>query len=63
MSLKIGVDTLWCYTGQLLAARVGSVLLASDSRRSCELCLGKEHISALGMTLKIGVETLWCYTG
>jgi hypothetical protein len=44
-------------------ARVSGVLWASESRRSCGLCLGRGHVSALGMTLKMGVETLWCHAG
>ena len=40
MTLKIGVETLWCYAGHYLAASeggakwMGGVLLASDSPRS-----------------------------
>ena len=42
---------------------VGSVLVASDSRRSCGYSLGREHISSAAMALKMGVETLCRYAG
>jgi hypothetical protein len=68
MILKMGVDTLWCYAGQDLAAPdggcgVGGRRALGVGSAACWYSLGREHISAFGMTLKMGVETLWCYAG
>ena len=69
MALKRGVETLWCYAGQHLAAPEGvcgvvsGVLVVSVSRRSSLYFFGREHISAFGMTLNMGADTLWCYAG